>query len=269
MIFMTNKNLYLIGTVHIDLKGPQRLEGLLKLIGPDTVALEFHKDREHLIEKRKKVNPEVEDRETDDVLREVGLPLTPKQRKTMFEGGREITSVMGYEFTVCRDYTRANPKSKLKYIDISIFENGVKEFKEGYIAAMKGMLAAIAQEPKLREPFLKTLSKGKKAFLQQSMEGVETLYKNAEIMGELVGFLRDPETFEAMKEQIPQNAIQALEQIYNPRRDAAMANRINKLYNGGSRRLVAVTGIIHIPGLKSRTLELDPTIMTLADYDKN
>jgi hypothetical protein len=266
---MTNKNLYLIGTAHIDLKGPQRLERLLKRISPDIVALEFHKDRESLIEERKSVSPEVEEKETDDVLREVGLSLTPKQRKTMLVSGREITSVMGYEFTVCRDYAHANPKSRLEYIDISIFENGVNEFKEGYIAAMKGTLAAIAQEPELREPFLKTLSRGKKAFLQQSMDCVDSLYKNAEMMDELAEFLRDPETFEVMKEQMPQNAIQALEQIYNPQRDVAMANRINELYNSGLHRLVAVTGLIHIPGLKSRILELDPTTMTLADYDSN
>jgi len=27
--------------------------------------------------------------------------------------------------------------------------------------------------------------------------------------------------------------------------------------------------LMHIPGLKSRILDLDPTIMTLADYDSN
>ncbi len=266
---MANKNLYLIGTAHIDLKGPQRLEGLLKRISPDIVALEFHRDREFLIEKRKSVSPEVEEKETDDVLREVGLNLTPKQRKTMLEGGREITSIMGYEFTVCRDYVHANPKLKLKYIDISIFENGVKEFKEGYTVAMKGMLAAIAQEPELREPFLKTLSKGKKAFLQQSMENVDAIYKNAEMMGELAEFLRDPETFEAMKEQMPQNAAQALKQIYNPKRDKAMAHKVNQLYHRGSNKLAVIVGLLHVPGIKSRMLELEPTVMTLADYDKN
>lgn len=264
---MTNENLYLIGISHIDLKGPERLEGLLKRLSPDIVALEFHKDREALIKQRKSVSPEAEEKETDEILKDVGLSLTPEQRRVMLEGGRDISLVMGYEFNVSKAYTDANPKSRLEYIDISIFENGVQEFKEGYIAAMKGMLAGTAQEPELRENFLEMLSKGKEAFLQQSMEGVNMLYQNAEMMEELAELMRDPETFEVMKEQMPANAVQTLEQIYNPGRDEDMANRINELYNGGSHRLVAVTGLMHTPGLKSRILDLDPTIMTLADYD--
>jgi len=266
---MTNENLYLIGTAHIDLAGPRRLEGLLKRLSPDIVALEFHKDREFAIEERKKASPEEEERETDKVLQEVGLNLTSEQRRTMLEGGRDISAVRGYEHTVSKAYTDANPKSRLEYIDISLFENGVEEFKQGYIAAIKGMLAQIAQEPELREPFFEMLDKGKKGFLEQLMAGVAAIYENAEMIGELAEVLRDPETYEAMKGQLPPNAIQALEQIYNPKRDEAMANRINELYNSGNHRLVAVTGLIHTPGLKSRILDLNPTVMTLVDYDSN
>jgi len=266
---MANKNLYLIGTVHIDLKGPARLEGLLKHIAPDIVALEFHKDRESLIEQRKRASPEEEEKEADEIFKEVGLSLTLAQKQVMLECGRDLNSVIGYEFSVSRNYINSNPKSRLEYIDISVFENGVQEFKEGSIAAMKGILAEIAQEPELREQFLEMLSKGKDAFLQQSMEGVDMLYKNAEISEELAESMRDPKIFEAMKEQLPSNAIQTLKQIYNPRRDEAMANRVNELYNTGSHRLVAIAGLMHIPGLKSRLLDLDPTTMTLADYDSN
>lgn len=268
-IKMTNKNLYLIGTVHTDLEGPRRLEGLLKDISPDIIALEFHKDRESLIEQRKSITPEEEEKETDNVLREIGLSLTPKQRKVMLEGGRDICSVMGYEFHVSKAYTSENPKSRLEYIDISIFENGVQEFKGGYIMAMKVMLAATAQKPELRKSFLKMLSKGKKAFLKQSIERANMFYKDTERIEELAELMRCPETFETMKEQMPANAVQALKQICNPQRDEAMANRVNKLYNGSSHRLVILTGLLHAPGLKSRILDLDPTIMTLADYDKN
>ena len=266
---MTNENLYLVGTAHIDLAGPKRLEGLLNCLSPDIVALEFHKDREFAIEERKKVSPEEEERETDKVLQEVGLNLTIEQRRTMLEGGRDISAVMGYEHKVSKAYTDANPKSRLEYIDISIFENGIEEFRQGYIAAMKGVLTQVAQEPELRKPFFEMLDKGKKGFLEQSMAGVVAIYENAEMMGELAEVLRDPETYEAMKGQLPPNAIQALEQIYNPKRDDAMANKINELYNSGNHRLVAVTGLMHTPGLKSRIADLNPTIMTLADYDSN
>lgn len=266
---MTNDNLYLVGTAHIDLAEPRRLEGILNRFSPDIVALEFHKDREFAIEERKKINPKDEERETDKVLQEVGLDLTPEQRRTMLEGGRDINAIMGYEHTVSKAYTDANPKSRLEYIDISIFENGVEEFKQGYIAAMKGMLAQIAQEPELRKPFFEMLDNGKKGFLEKSMEGVAAIYENAEMMGELAEALRDPETYEAMEGQLPPNAVQTLKQIYNPKRDEAMANRINELYNSGNHRLVAVTGLMHTPGLKSRISDLNPTVMTLADYDSN
>jgi len=263
---MTNENLYLIGTAHIDLDGPKRLEGLLTQISPDVVALEFHKDREALMQERKSVDPKEEERQTDEILTEVGLSLTPEQRRVILDGGREMNSVMGYEFNVSKAYADANPKSRLEYIDISLFENGVQEFKDGYIWAMKGMLATIAQEPELKEPFLEMLSKGKYGFLQQSRDGVEMIYKNAEMMEELAEFMRDPETVEAMKEQMPPQTFEAMKQIYHPKRDKAMASRIRELYDGGNQRVAAVTGLLHVPGLKSRILDLDPKTITLADY---
>lgn len=264
---MSNQNLYLVGTVDIDLAGPRRLERILNRLSPDIVALEFHKDREFAIEEWKKVSPEEEEREIDKVLQEVGLGLTPEQKRTMLEAGRVINAVMGYEYTVSKAYTNANPNSRLEYIDISLFENGIQEFKEGYIAVMKGMLAQIAQEPELRNSFFKMLDKEKEGFLEQLMVGVAAIYENVEMMEELAEVIRDPETYEAMKGQLPPNGIQVFEQISNPKRDEAMASRIIELYNSGNHRLVAVTGLMHIPGLKSRILDLNPTVMTLAEYD--
>lgn len=264
---MTNKNLYLIGTVHTDIEGPRRLEGLLRDISPDIIALEFHKDREDLTNLRK--SSEEEERETDQVLNEIGLILTPEQRSTFLEGGRIISSVMGYELRTCRKYTQENPKTRLKFIDLSIFKNGKQEFIDGYTAALKGMLGQIAQTPELREPFLEILDKGKDRFIQVSQEGFDMLYKNAEMMEEVAELLRDPETFEMYKERLPANAVQALEQIYDPKRDKFMANRAKQLYNNGSHKLATVVGLFHVPGLKSGILDLEPTSMTLADYDKN
>ncbi len=263
---MSNENLYLIGTVHIDLDGPKRLEGLLTQISPDLIALEFHKDREALVQERKNINPKEEERQTDEILAEAGLSLTPEQRRVILDGGRDMNSVIGYEFNVSKAYTDANPKSKLEYIDISLFENGVQEFKDGCIGAMKRTFATIAQEPEARELFLGMLSKGKDGLLQQTRDSVEMIYKNAGMVEELAEFLRDPETVEMMREQLPPQEFENINQACNPNRDEVMAGRVRELYGDGNQRVAAVTGLLYVHGLKSRILDLEPTVMTLTGY---
>lgn len=264
---MTNQNLYLIGTVHIDLEGSRRLEGLLKNISPNIVALEFSKDREKSMKSNR--TPKEEERETDKMLDEVGLKLTAKQRKTISEIGEISKSLIGFELRTCRDYVQENPKIRLEYIDVSLFNNGEQEFVNGYVTAMKRAIEQATQIPELKEAYLEMLSKGKNAYLQVLKQNSERIYKNAKIMGQLAESMRDPETLEMLKEQLPKNAVQALTQILNPERDEFMANRVNELYNNDSDKVAAVVGLAHVPGLKSRLLNLDPTIMTLADYDKN
>lgn len=263
---MTNENLYLIGTVHIDIDGSERLGGLLTQISPDMIALEFHKDREALVQERKNIDSKEEERQTDEILTEVGLSLTSEQRRVILDGGRDMNSVIGYELNVSKAYTDANPKSKLEYIDISVFENGVQEFKDGCIGGMKRMFAIIAQEPEMRESFLEMLSKGKDGFLQQIRDNVEMIYKNARMVEELAEFLRDPENVEIMREQMSPKEFEVMNQTYNPDRDEAMAGRVRELYDGRNQRVAAVTGLLHVHGLKSRILDLEPTVMTLADY---
>ncbi|MDO8460404.1 MAG: TraB/GumN family protein [Nanoarchaeota archaeon] len=261
------KNLYLVGTVHIDIEGPRRLEGILRDISPDTLALESHKDRENLVSLRK--SPEEEEREIDQILNETGLTLTPKQKSIALESGRILNSFMGYESRTCNKYVQDNPKTKLEYIDLSVFKNGRQEFIDGYTAATRGLFEEMVKTPELKEPFLELLNRGKDEFIQASQEGFNEMYKNAEMMEELIELLRDPKTFDMYIKKLPTNAVQALKQIYNPKRDESMANRINQLYNNGSHKLVAVVGLLHMPGLKSRLLDLEPITMTLADYDKN
>lgn len=264
---MTNKNLYLIGTVHTDLEGPKRLSGLLESISPDILALEFHKDREPLFEQKKIVNQEKDEKELGDMFKEAGLSLTPEQKKVITDAGNEIASVGGYEYRASKEYVLANPKSRLEYIDISLFENGYQELRGGYLASVKSLFAAIAKNPELREPFLETLSRGKDAILEQSQESVEMFYENLDMVEDLIEFLRDPKTSESAKERLTPAQIQMFQQIYSPKRDKFMAARINDLYNRASNKVVAVTGLFHIPGLEFRLSDLEPTVLTLADYD--
>ena len=261
---MSNQNLYLVGTVHIDLDGKERLDTLLDRLSPSVVALEFHKDREDMQSLRK--SPEEEQRQINEMIDDSGLDLNPRQRATLIESGHRINDVMGYEFKSSRDYAQRNPASRLEYIDISLFANGKEEFAKGYVEAMKGAFKQIVKVPELAKPLLERLDCGIETYLGHLRGDVQQIYQNAEAMAELFEMIRDPEAFEMMKGVMPPQAVQALEQVYNPQRDEAMAGRVRGLYSGNG-KLVAVVGLGHIAGLKTKLEDLEPRVMTLAEYD--
>ena len=114
---MNNHNLYLVGTVHIDLDGRGRLDTLLDRLSPSVVALEFHKDRENMESLSK--SPEEEQRDVNVIINESGLNLNPRQRATLIEAGRRIGDVGGYEFKSSKCYTERNSGSRLDSISSS------------------------------------------------------------------------------------------------------------------------------------------------------
>ena len=50
-----------------------------------------------------------------------------------------------------------------------------------------------------------------------------------------------------------------------PARDEAMSKRVRELYNGKS-RLVAIVGLGHLSGLKTKLEDLDPIVMNLGNW---
>ncbi len=254
----------MVGTLHFDLDGKKRLDTLLYRLSPSIVALEFHKDREDMQSLRK--SPEEEQREINEMIDEFGLDLNPRQRATLIKSGHIINDVMGYEFKSSRDYTERNPASRLAYIDISVFANGKEEFTKGYVEVMKSAFKQIVEVPELAQLLLERLNGGIDAYLEHLRGYIQQIYQNAEAMAELYEMMTDPEAFKMMKEVMPPQAVQALEQIYNPRRDEAMAGRIKELYNGDS-KLVAIVGLAHLAGLKTELEDLKPRVMTLAEFD--
>jgi len=259
-----NQNLYLVGTLHNDLNGKERLDTLLDRLAPFVIALEFHKDREELGSSQK--SQEEEQRELTTLLDESGLNLNPGQRATLIESGQRVSSAMGYEFKSSRAYTTRNANSRLEYIDISLFANGREEFSKGLIESMSGVFKQIAADPKLAKQVLERLNGGVDAHLQYLRGDTQQIYQNAEAIAELFEMIRDPENFEMMKKTMSPQAIQALEQVYNPARDEAMKNRVRELYDGKN-RLVAIVGLAHLQGLKTKLKDLKPRVMTLAEYD--
>ncbi len=259
---MTNKNLYLVGTVHLDIRGPKRLENLLREISPDIIALEHNKDRGDLKILRKAA--EVEERELYQMLDEAGLKINTEQRNTLMQSIRFMENISGYELKTCKKYSEINKKA-LDYIDMSVFKNGKEEFIDGYKHVAIGFLKEISQHPELKKQYLTLWSSGIDDYIESIQLGTDIMYINSRYIEDLAKLLRDPETFEIFKKELPENAIKTLEQMYNPKRDEFMAEKIRCLY-GGSKKVVGVVGLGHIPGLKSKILDLEPTILTLADF---
>jgi len=82
-VLIGSVDLYLVGTVHSDLDGRERLDTLLDRLSPSIIALEFNKDREDFDIWRK--SPEEEQREINAMIDESGLNLNPRQRARLIE----------------------------------------------------------------------------------------------------------------------------------------------------------------------------------------
>jgi pheromone shutdown protein TraB len=267
---MLDKRIFLLGTVHVDMQGPRRLEGILKAISPDVIALEFNKDAENLIDSMK-TTPEKEQEMTDKIIKETKLKLTPEQRNTLLKIGEATRFIPAYELRTCRKYVQEKPKTKLEYIDISFLENGEQEFVKGAYEILKEQIIQISGDRKLRKHFLDMLSKGKDYYIEKSQEAYDMLYQDSSIIENVAEMMSNPIAFNEYKKQLrkdfPENAEQVLNQIYNPKRDEFMSENIRKLYNEGSNSVVSVNGLAHLPGLMSRLLDLKPIPATLIDYE--
>ena len=77
---MNHHNLYLVGTIHYDIDGKDRLETLLNKISPTTIALEFSKDREYDQPTRESSHDDVQ-RGINKLVDKSGLDLNLKQKK--------------------------------------------------------------------------------------------------------------------------------------------------------------------------------------------
>src|SRR3989304_501358 len=96
------KPLYLVGTVHIDPDGKERLDYLLEKIKPSTVALEFHKDR--IIAEKDRKSHEEQKKELEEIINESGLKLKPEQKSTLIDSNFKMNEIMGFEVRSSNDY---------------------------------------------------------------------------------------------------------------------------------------------------------------------
>ncbi len=258
--------LILVGTVHYDLQGSQKLEYILEKASPSILALEFDKKREKMLASAPMMSPEEEGKTLVNMFAEAGLPLNPRQSAAIVECARVMATANCFELRTSRDYVSKKPGSRIEYIDITLYEpEQVQEFSNGYIAMMKASLKEIAKNPELVKPMLEQLDKGADAYLDTIASSFSLIYENAEAMAELYRMMSDPTQVEELKTIMPPEAIQTIQKIYNPARDAAMAGRIRELYTGEG-TLVAVMGLAHLHTVGDKVADLKPRVITLADW---
>lgn len=256
-------NLYLVGTVHVDVDGSERLNYILNKLAPSIVALEFHKEREKPETARQ--SPEEVKRVVNAALDDLAINLNPVQRATVIEAQQRIRETCGFEFKSSKAYVAKNKKSRLEYIDISIFPNGTDEFDQFRYDSMSVSFKKIFQTPEFAKPILASLDGGIDAFLRFYRSNISQIYQNSEIVARFIEMFV-AENLEQVKDMMPPQIARAFQQIYYPERDKAMAHRIRELYDCKN-ELVAVVGLAHLPGLKKNVEDLKPRVMTLAEYD--
>src|SRR3989344_4978837 len=259
---MEKNGLYIVGTVHFDLDGPNRLYTLLERLSPSVIALEFNKDRENST-----LSDDVRQKQKRSMEEAVsGLGLNSTQKVTLLESGRIISEAMTFELNSSRRYVEKNKKTRLEYIDLSVFANGEKEFIDGYLESFKLEMKKIASDSDSSKMVGEKLDAGLDSYLNGIRENVQQIYEMAGVLGEIFDEVREPETLELIKSSMPNESFKAIEQMFNPERDNFMGDRIRDLYNGKN-RLVAVVGLGHLSRIKRRIDDLKPRIMTLAEYD--
>lgn len=262
--------IYIIGTNHTDLKGEERLGRALSEISPDVIALEFHKDLDYTLNETRRYGSEKDRQELCDIVQDCGLNLSDDQINNLFKSIKISSSASGYEARVAYKHTKSNPQVRLEYIDISPFEEmGREEFIGGITTALKSSLAGFVIDRGFNDFFASLLNNGPQAYLNLIQNSADGTYKNTEWMQGVAEIMNDNVSLDDLGEEIPEEALRALKNVFNPKRDDEMARRISELYSEGNNRVAAIAGLAHTPGLISRLEKYNPIVRTLLDFDSN
>ena len=235
---MLNPALHLIGTVHVDPMGTERLDRVLADFSPDVIALEMAKSRDRTD------SDAVRNRRVEDLVS--SLDLYSEEERAIIKRFCTYVSddVWGYELKSSKEYVQKNPKTKLEYIDLDTVNPD--------------------------DLFLLLVSAFKQ-FLPKKAENVESLISDLKLMVAVSYFQNDigrPQTelkdidIKGMSEK----DVQTLAAIYSPKRDDFMAENIRRLYT--ENRVIAIVGVEHLNGLKRRLEDLCPTVLALNEAAK-
>src|SRR3989344_5899034 len=111
---MTNRKLYLIGTIHLDPDGRERLDHILERLSPSIIALEFNKNKEESYNSLQ-YSQRIE-RKICSLARRAGF--TSKEISNFIEDDKKLRKSTNFEYSSCKIYEEKNSSSELCYIDL-------------------------------------------------------------------------------------------------------------------------------------------------------
>lgn len=257
--------LYVVGMVHDDQLGGQRLEAILERFDPDIIALEFSTEREEAA-LRQKTREQLRQEISQD-LKTSGLTLTTTQYDTFLEVNTRINDMLKYEFKTSTAYIKQHPKTKLKYIDMSSRIEGVDVVKENSTTEFSRLLSQISSDPQSTREFTSRLDMGVELYMSLLQENAENEYDNASQSTELIKIMRNKELFDQLTRELPAEEIAYLKHAYNPEREEQMASNIRAIYDNKS-VIVAPVGIGHMTTITELLTDINAQQLTLQEFNK-
>ena len=225
--------LYLVGTHHLDLKGPERLEKFLGFVRPDTIGLESTVEK---FDRRIQDHNQLSSQKL--LLR---LMLKDQYGPEAAENVVKYLNMLGYELWVPSQFSEKNSGVKLAYCD---------EYRKEDIKAMTqevfGNRVNDAQEVTI--DFIDEIARTDFAELQKR---TDSAYKDNSV----AELLKDPTSFKAL--------------ILD--RDERAEPKIRQELSGSNHTMVYVGGAMHLFGdynnLYERLKDLSPHRLRLTEID--
>ncbi len=253
--------LYLVGTFHLDVDGPKRLEKLLNILSPKTIALELNEELKDFIFSRE--NREELEKRLDRELKIRDLSFTPEQRRVYLEG-EEMLDIIGYEAEVARLYAASNSETEITYVDC-VREKDIPKTLDTSVSNRYSP----EEIRKTNEAFLSAVSGDLDHYLNDPRFAISQAYSQHR---NLIPILKqDISLFLKMSKESRYDSLWSDEFGQGIRmrlqRDDYMADRIKEDYRDGNKKLVAINGLSHLAGLDLRLSDLNPRIVFLDEVD--
>ena len=259
---MKQKNFYLVGTVHRDPDGPQRLESLLEKVRPENIAIETSEERANQSSSHSLSEREQEEKCKKD-LQEMSTKfnLTPEQVQTVTSIFK-FYAVYGYEIRVPKQYAAQQAGVTVHYIDTAVEHKIHLEY-----TSLLDQISKVKYDAISAERFKKTLDRGADWWLQKLRTKSNELYQAPREGKEAFHRkVRAPKFLRKLKKIWPE-AHRVFVNNLGAERDTVMAKNIRELYRE-DKRMVAICGMGHLYALEELLSDLHPYILPLNEYHK-
>lgn len=246
--------LYLVGTVHQDPDGANRLSSILRNVKPQKIGVELSEDTlRKLKTERKTLEQTLEEAKNilEDIHQKQGLVYTPKQREIHFKIIEFGYGKDGFEFWASQSYQERNAGITLKPLES-------EHLRDLTVTALSEKINENLLSILFNPEYLILLEGGFEVSLQAVRKGVQEFYSLYPLLRDemAAGMLSEQEVIEFL----------GLKEIMNTARDDYMAHEIAQLHQNVPGDTVAIVGMSHLFFLEPRLKEFSPIVRTLDQY---